>query len=1111
MKRAFLCLTMVGLISVLSCGAAWAQATAQISGTARDQSGAVLPGVDITATQTETGITRTTVTNETGLYVLPNLAIGSYKLEAGLPGFRTFVQTGLVLQVNSSPVVNVVLEVGQISEQVEVQANAALVETRSSSVGQVVENARILDLPLNGRNVADLITLGGAAVQTDIPMPKNFAGSNYISAAGGLGFGVEYTLDGARHVNFVSGTSMQMPFPDALQELKIETSGMTANHGVSAAVGGVTKSGTNDIHGDLFEFVRNDLFNARSYFATKSSTLKRNQFGGTVGGPILKNKLFFFAGYQGTITRQDPSDARSFIPTAAMMAGDWTAFASPACNTGRQIALRAPFVNNRIDPAQYNKVAVNILNRVLPKTPTPDACGQVTYGLRNVSDEKQMVGRVDYQWTMNHAIFGRFVRNTLDNPPAYESSPNNILTASGVGYLNTSNSIAFGDTYLIGPNIVQSFRAGANIVDVWRIGNAYFSYCDVGVKTYCGYAPTYTNFSITGGFGLSSNNVDDNKYHPHTYSFNDDVSIVRGNHQYSLGGGLTHGNYTSKSDFVAAGTMTFNGQDTGLGMGDFMLGKVSSLVMGTPNDQLVLTQNSIAMYATDTWKIKPKVTLNYGLRWEPYIPQVMSQGSVLNFSEDRFHQGIRSTVYKNAPLGWYYPGDPGAPTGNSVANKKWAQFAPRAGFAWDVNGDGKTSVRMSYAYSYNFVNAQWREDTVGSAPWGNRTSITSVTLDDPWATFPGGIPFPLVKGAEARFSAYSNMQSTPFDVKTPTTSSWNLSVQRQLGPNWMLSASYIGTETSHIWSQKALNPAIFIPGNCQAGQFGLTAAGPCSTTANTNQRRRFSLERPVDGQLMAFVSDTDAGGTQSYNGMLLSVQRQAGRGITVNTNYTWSHCIGDYADVNSQGPAADETYSNPTNRRADRGDCLGERRQTLNFTGLAETPRFANNTLRIVASGWRLSGIYTRSSGAPFTVITGSDRSLTSTGLGSANNQRANQVLGDPYKDRSGRPLTTYLNPAAFALPALGTVGNVGRNTVRGLPTWSFDMALSRSLPIRETQRIELRFEAFNVTNSFRPGSIATQGTSGSGAYLSLATNTFGQVRNALDPRILQFALKYVF
>src|SRR5688572_20226740 len=209
MKKALLSLFGGMLVLTITCVDMWAQATAQITGTVRDQTGAVLPGVEVTATQTETGISRNTITNETGGYVLPNLAIGPYRLEALLPGFRTYVQTGIVLQVNSSPEVNVVLEVGQVSEQVEVQANAALVETRSSSVGQVVENARILELPLNGRNVTDLITLGGAAVQTDVPMPKNYAGSNYISAAGGLGFGVEYTLDGAKHINFVSGTSMQ--------------------------------------------------------------------------------------------------------------------------------------------------------------------------------------------------------------------------------------------------------------------------------------------------------------------------------------------------------------------------------------------------------------------------------------------------------------------------------------------------------------------------------------------------------------------------------------------------------------------------------------------------------------------------------------------------------------------------------------------------------------------------------------------------------------------------------------------------------------------------------------------------------------------------------------
>src|SRR5438876_2375662 len=727
----------------------------------------------------------------------------------------------------------------------------------------------------------------------------------------------------------------------------------------------------------------------------------------------------------------------------------------------------------------------------------------------NVSNEGQLVGRMDVQWTANHSIFGRFVRNTLDNPPSYKFTPNNLLTASGTGYDNVARSIAFGDTLLIGPSIVQSFRVGANIVDTWRIGNPFFSYCDAGIKTYCGYAPAYTSFSISGGFGMSSNNVSDNKFHPHTYSVNDDVSVVHGTHQWSFGGGLTRGTYSSKADFVAAGTMTFNGQETSLGMGDFMLGRVSTLVMGTPNDSLALKQNFLSMYATDSWKAKPRLTVNYGVRWEPYFPQAMKVGAVLNFDENRFHNGIKSTIYKNAPAGWYYPGDPGAPTGNSVANKRWAQIAPRLGFAWDVNGDGKTSIRASYGYSYNFVNGQWREDTVGSAPWGNRTSLQSVPLEDPWRDFPGGNPFPLSDGPDARFSAYSNMQSMPFDVRTPTTSSWNLSIQRQIATDWLLSASYLGTETAHIWSQKPINPAIYFPGGpCTLGG---VIYNTCSATANTNQRRRFSIERPQDGQFMAYVSDTDDGSNMSYNGMLLSIERRAARGLTFNANYTWSHCVADYADLNSVGPAADETYSDPTNRRADRGDCISERRQVFNLTGVAETPQFANATLRTLATGWRLSGIYKLSSGSPFTIITGSDRSLTGTGLGSASNQRANQVLADPYGDKSARPLTNYLNSAAFALPALGTVGTIGRNSIRGPRTWSFDTALSRVFRVHETERLEVRVEAYNITNSFRPGSLATQGSSGSGAYLSLASNTFGQVRNALDPRILQFAMKYIF
>src|SRR5262245_10479323 len=407
MKRTLWVVLAVLLVGALVSPAVWAQATAQISGTVKDQTGAVLPGVEVTATQTETGITRAAVTNETGSYVLSNLAIGPYRLEAGLPGFRTFLQTGIVLQVNASPVINPVLEVGQVSEQVEVQANATLVETRTVGVGQVVENALILELPLNGRQIGDLIGLAGGTAPATVPNGRDSLATPGFSVAGGLNTGINYTLDGGNHNNPGGNGSMVLPFPDALQEFKVETSATSAQNGLTSAgsVSLVTKSGTNEIHGDVFEFVRNGSFNARNAFALQRDTLKRNQFGGTVGGPIRHNKLFFFAGYQGTLERSQPPTSIAYVPTPAMLAGDFTTVASPACNGGRQITLAASqgFVNNQISPSRFDPVALKIAS-LLPLTADP--CGQVFFGYRSNQNEHFAVGRLDYQRSPKHSIFG---------------------------------------------------------------------------------------------------------------------------------------------------------------------------------------------------------------------------------------------------------------------------------------------------------------------------------------------------------------------------------------------------------------------------------------------------------------------------------------------------------------------------------------------------------------------------------------------------------------------------------------------------------------------------------------------------------------------------------
>src|SRR5947207_6132292 len=316
------------LFCILICSAVLGQSTAQVSGAVKDQTGAVLPGTEVTMTQTETGLKRTTVTDETGSYSVPNLPIGPYRLEASLPGFRLHAQTGIVLQVNSNPVINVALQVGQVSDEVEVQANAALVETRSTAVGQVMENVRILELPLNGRQVTDLIVLSGAAVGGGAQATGTAtSGRNYptdsISVGGGLNNCLVNKPDGGTHNDPYNNLNLPLPFPDALQEFKVETSALQAQYGQhsSAAVNAVTKSGTNDFHGDLFEFVRNGAMNARNTFAPQRDSLKRNQYGGVLGGPVVRNKLFFFGGYQGTKQRSAPITNFEYVPTAAMVTG----------------------------------------------------------------------------------------------------------------------------------------------------------------------------------------------------------------------------------------------------------------------------------------------------------------------------------------------------------------------------------------------------------------------------------------------------------------------------------------------------------------------------------------------------------------------------------------------------------------------------------------------------------------------------------------------------------------------------------------------------------------------------------------------------------------------
>jgi hypothetical protein len=1104
-------------ILAFACATAWAQGTAQISGSVADPTGALLPGAEVTATQTATGQTRTVITNESGFYVLPSLPTGPYRLEVSLPGFRTFAQTGVVLEVNANTVINASLEVGQVTQTVEVQANAALVETRNIGVGQLMETQRILELPLNGRNVTELITLSGAATAPpDGSSVRSVSGQANIRVAGGLSGSVHYSLDGANHTNPFDNLSLPLPFPDALQEFKVETSALSAAAGGSAGAqaSAVTKSGTNDFHGSLFEFVRNDLFNARQYFARTNSTLKRNQFGGTAGGPIIKNKLFFFGGYQGTTIRQDPADSQAYVPTAAMLAGDFTKVASSAC--GQAITIRTTdavtgsptgFANNRIDPALFNPVALNLTNR-LPKP--LDDCGLVIYGFRDIRNEGQWVGRGDWQITPNHSIIGRTLITTLRKPAPYSFTPDNILTTSQSARSETTQSYTVGDTWLISPSTVASIRLTANYTGIHRLGAEFFNMAEMGVKNfYAGHLPKFAHTTVAGtnGFTLGQNTQNSADLNTFSSSVNTDVSLTRGTHQISVGGVMFFWDSNSLTNVFSPGIFTFSGARTGMAMADFLTGRLATFRQASPNFNRV-KKYSPSLYITDSWKTTRKLTLSYGLRWEPEVPEIHKEGSVQNFSEERRRAGIRSTVYKNAPLGFYYPGDPGYP-GKRGRDINWWTFAPRLGFAYDVGGDGKTSVRGSAGLGYDALNIQAHLWTAISPPFNYDVTVNNSMYDDPWAPQPGGNPFPATYGTNASFTAFGGYTTMPYHLDSSKALSWNLSLQRQVGQDLVVSASYLGNHVVHMLTTAPLNPAIYFPGNANsAGEcvaqgytFRTTPGAVCSTTANTNLRRILSLvDFQNTGRFVAAVAEYQSSGKVSYNGMLLDVRKRA-RNLTLSANYTWSHCLGSDQDtLNGNLYDSLNTYIYVGDR--DRGitNCTSDRRHIVNMTGVARTPRFANKQLRWLASDWQLAPIYRISTGPWLSVTTGANTDPARNGT-APSAQPADQILSSPYGDTSGRPDTAWLNRAAFAVPTIGTFGNMKPRTVRGPKNWSFDVALSRSFNITEGQRMEFRVEAYNVTNSFRPGNPDT----------AINNQMFGVIRTALDPRILQFALKYAF
>jgi hypothetical protein len=448
-------------------------------------------------------------------------------------------------------------------------------------------------------------------------------------------------------------------------------------------------------------------------------------------------------------------------------------------------------------------------------------------------------------------------------------------------------------------------------------------------------------------------------------------------------------------------------------------------------------------------------------------------------------------VYLKAPVGLSFPGDSGYP-GKGVAFRDMGYFAPRIGLAWDPSGDGSMSIRAAYGIFFNQPNLGNYSGLAQIPPYGTNVTVQfPANFADPWASQPGGNPFPVFLGPNVTFPANGQVISFPLHPKPTYQNQWNLSIQKQIGKDWMVATNYVGSNVVHLWGGGESNPGIYLPGaTCVING---VASTPCSTTANLNSRRALVLQNPTEGRFYGSVSEQDDGGTSNYNGLLLSAQRRRARGLTVQANYTWSHCIGDLGNT-SMGVAG-TNYLIPGNRRSSRGNCSGsDRRHLFNLSTVYETPQFSSAMVKALASGWQVSGIVRFQTGNFLSVTSGLDQALTGAAA-----QRANFVGASPYVD--DRSLNLWLNPRAFAQPALGTYGNLGIANIQGPSRFTLDTGITRTFKLWEEHSLQFRWEIFNLPNHVNPDNPTS----------ALNSVNFGRILGAGDPRIMQMALKYQF
>ena len=1065
------------LCALAAAGPVFPQYTnATLGGTVTDASGGAVGDAKVSIQNQDVGLRKAGTTLADGSFLFPALPIGSYRVMVEKPGFTTHVQSGVMLAVSQTANLQITMRLGDVQQQVTVSSDAEILTTKSAVVGQLIDQKRIVELPLNGRDMSSLLYLApGTVNETGKYCLVNCQGGVYPgesdgNVSGGGPRSVNFQMDGAGHNDTYLNTNLPFPNPDAVQEFNVATDNLSAQYGIGAGavVNIITKSGTNSVHGDLFEFVRNGDLNARNFFAPVQDTLKRNQFGGSVGGPIRKDKLFYFGTYQGTRIRSAAAGRISFVPTTAERAGDFSAISTQLKdpNTG------VPFPGNQIPVSQFSPPSLFFLKTIpLPNGPN----GQLTYtGPSLVQNDDQYLAKIDYLHG-KHRLSGSFFRTRFNEPADIAIAQQNILAADSGGNQVWIKNLAVNHSFTATPNLLFNTGFGWDAQTGGSRSGAPYPFSAAGVNIA---APTPPELvvSVSGFFSVSTNHLGD--FGRGDYTFREDVTLQRGAHELHFGGEAVRVYNNLVNTFTMSGQFTFGAGTalSGSNLSDYMLGDASSFLQGGGEfKRLVGTLWST--YIHDNWRVNQQLTLNIGLRWDPYFPYTEKDGRVICFAP-----GQQSHRFPNAPAGLLYGGsnaDPGCPSQTGSYPDR-SNIAPRLGFAYRLGAAGKTVIRGGAGLYFTPPGNHDSNGLVDTAPFGPRFNFSgNLSFQDPFASAGIANPFPAqfgptLPGSNAQFtlpvSVYGTIQR---NWHMPELATWNLTLERQIGKDLVMRAAYAGNKGTYLASGvlgfREQNPAIYIPGQ--------------STLANTQQRRLY----PQLGPVGLFSSDDNS----HYHSLLFNLEKRFSRGFTILANYTWSKLMDDY------GPSG---TTNPFNRRFDYGISNDDVPHVVHFSGLWQIPRAnVHGPADRILNGWELTAITLWRSGFPFTVTSGVDNSFSGVGL-----DRADFLGGQPSLD-PGRPhgqlIANYFDTTLFARNAVGTFGNEGKGILRAPGMFDTDLGLLKNTKITERLSTQFRAEFFNAFNN----------VNFNGPSSSLSSSSFGRITSAGDPRILQFALKLSF